>query len=51
MGDWDNDGIDSIGIYRNGTFYLRNENTNGFATVGIGLGNPGDHSIAGNWDG
>jgi hypothetical protein len=23
-GDWNGDGIDSVGIYRNGVFYLRN---------------------------
>jgi len=51
MGDWDNDGLDTIGIYRLGTFYLRNENTNGFAELVFGLGNPGDMPIAGNWDG
>jgi len=51
MGDWDNDGIDTIGIYRNGNFFLRNENTNGFAELIFGLGNPGDMPIAGNWDG
>jgi hypothetical protein len=51
MGDWNNDGIDTIGIYRNGTFYLRNENTIGFANIVLDLGNPGDMPIAGNWDG
>jgi hypothetical protein len=50
MGDWDDDGVDTIGIYRNGTFFLRNENTNGFATIVFNLGNPGDHPIAGDWD-
>jgi hypothetical protein len=51
MGDWNNDGIDTIGIYRTGTFYLRNSNTNGFAEVVFALGNPGDMPIAGDWDG
>ena len=50
-GDWDNDGIDTIGVYRNGTFYLRNSNTIGFADIVFALGIPGDHPIAGNWDG
>ena len=28
-GDWDGDGIDTIGVFRNGTFYLRNSNSSG----------------------
>ena len=50
-GDWNNDGIDTIGVYRNGQFYLRNANTIGFADLVFALGVPGDHPIAGNWDG
>ena len=50
-GDSDYDGIDTIGVYRNGTFYLRNSNTIGFADIVFALGIPGDHPIAGNWDG
>ncbi|MBK7452587.1 MAG: hypothetical protein IPJ46_02405 [Anaerolineales bacterium] len=50
-GDWDNDGMDTIGVYRNGSFYLRNSNTLGFADLVFALGNPGDMPIAGNWDG
>jgi len=50
-GDWNNDGFDTIGVYRNGQFMLRNSNTIGFAEVIFGLGNPGDMPIAGNWDG
>ena len=50
-GDWDNDGIDTIGVYRQGQFMLRNENTIGFAELIFGLGNLGDMPIAGNWDG
>jgi hypothetical protein len=51
MGDWNNDGVDTIGIYRGNTFYLRNENTNGFAELIFSLGIPGDMPIAGDWDG
>ena len=32
-GDWNGDGIDSVGIYRNGIFYLRNTNSTGFADI------------------
>ena len=50
-GDWDGDGDDTIGIYRNGGFYLRNANTIGFADLVFALGVNGDLPIAGNWDG
>lgn len=39
-GDWNNDGIDTIGVYRNAQFLLRNSNTIGFAEIVFGLGNP-----------
>jgi len=51
VGDWDGDGIDTIGVYRNGIFYLRNSNTLGFADLTIAFGSPGDQPIAGDWDG
>ena len=51
IGDWNNDGIDTIGVYRNAQFLLRNSNTIGFADIVFALGNPGDMPIAGNWDG
>ncbi len=50
-GDWDGDGLDSIGIYRNGTFFLRNSNTSGFADIQFPFGAPGDIPIVGDWDG
>jgi hypothetical protein len=50
-GDWNNDGVDTIGVYRNGQFMLRNSNTIGFAEVVFALGVSGDMPIAGNWDG
>jgi hypothetical protein len=50
-GDWNGDGVDSVGIYRNGVFYLRNSNTTGFADIIVPFGNPGDQPIAGDWDG
>jgi photosystem II stability/assembly factor-like uncharacterized protein len=51
VGDWDGDGIVTIGIYRDGSFYLRNSNTLGFAEVVFPFGQPGDQPIAGDWDG
>ncbi|QUV86631.1 S8 family serine peptidase [Chloracidobacterium aggregatum] len=54
-GDWDSDGIDTPGIYRNVngvmTFFLINNNTGGFADVSFAFGQPGDIPIAGDWDG
>jgi ribosomal protein L35AE/L33A len=50
-GDWNGDGIDSVGIYRNGVFYLRNTNTTGFADIVVPFGNPGDQPVVGDWDG
>ena len=51
IGDWNDDGIDTIGVYRNAQFLLRNSNTIGFADIVFALGNPDDMPIAGNWDG
>ena len=51
MGDWNGDGIDTIGVYRNGSFYLRNSNTIGFAAMTFAFGAPGDQPVAGDWDG
>ncbi len=50
-GDWNGDGIDTIGIYRNGTFFLRNSNTSGFADIQFPFGTTGDLPIVGDWDG
>jgi uncharacterized repeat protein (TIGR01451 family) len=50
-GDWNGDGVSTIGIYRNGTFYLRNSNTNGFADVVVSFGAVGDQPVVGDWNG
>jgi len=51
VGDWNGNGITTLGIYRNGVFYLRNSNTAGFADTVFSFGQPGDLPIAGDWDG
>ncbi len=53
MGDWDCDGIDTPGLYRqsDGYAYLRNSNTQGVADVSFFFGNPGDVPMAGDFDG
>src|SRR5229473_633777 len=45
-GDWNGDGIDTLGIYRNGVFYLRNSNTTGPADIVFPFGAPGVPPIA-----
>ncbi len=53
MGDWDCDGVDTPGLYRqsDGYVYLRNENSSGVADISFFFGNPGDLPIAGDFDG
>ena len=53
MGDWDCDGIDTPGLYRqsDGYVYLRNSNTQGTADIRFFFGNPGDMPIAGDFNG
>jgi subtilisin family serine protease len=50
-GDWDGDGVSTIGVYRDGVFLLRNSNTNGFADIAFSFGEPGDLPVAGDWNG
>lgn len=53
MGDWDCDGVDTPGLYRqsDGYVYLRNSNSQGIADIDFFFGNPGDVPIAGDFDG
>jgi len=52
-GDWDCDGVDSPGLYRqsDGYVYLSNSNAQGSADVSFFFGNPGDLPIAGDFNG
>ena len=53
-GDWNADGITTIGIFRAGQFFLRNSNTAGFADIAafaITGTQPGDIPVVGDWDG
>jgi hypothetical protein len=52
-GDWDADGVETLGLYRrsDGYVYLRNTNTQGIADISFYFGNPGDLPIAGDFDG
>jgi hypothetical protein len=53
MGDWDCDGIETVGMYRpsTGFAYLRNHNSFGVADQDFYYGIPGDMALAGDWDG
>jgi hypothetical protein len=52
MGDWDCDGFDTPGLYRqsDGYVYLRNSNTVGVADTAFFFGNPGDVPVAGDFN-
>ena len=53
MGDWDNDGVDTPGMYRpsTGFVYVRNTNDTGSGDIEFFYGIPGDIPIVGDWDG
>jgi SpoIID/LytB domain protein len=53
MGDWNCDGVDTPGLYRqsDGYVYLRNSNTQGVADITFFFGNPGDVPLAGDFNG
>jgi hypothetical protein len=44
-------GFDSVGVFRNGTFLLRNSNTSRPPDMVIPFGSAGDQPVAGNWNG
>ncbi len=52
MGDWDGDGVETPGLYRqsDGYVYLRNSNTAGPGEIKFFFGNPGDVPIAGDFN-
>lgn len=51
VGDFDGDGIDTIGLFRpsNGVFYLKNTHTGGPADIEFAFGASGDLPISGDW--
>jgi subtilisin family serine protease len=50
-GDWNGDGIDTIGVYdtATGIFSLRDSNTSGAPDYSLVFGNPGDAPLHGRW--
>lgn len=51
VGDWNGDGVTTIGVYRDGTFLLRNSNSAGRADITVHFGSPGDTPVVGDWNG
>jgi len=51
IGDWNGDGIDTPGVFRNGTFFLRNSNTAGPADIQFNFGGSTDVPVVGDWNG
>jgi lysophospholipase L1-like esterase len=53
VGDWNCDGTETPGLYRqsDGFAYLRNANTQGIADIRFFFGNPGDIPLAGDFNG
>ena len=51
VGDWDGDGIDTLGISRNGKMFLANTNATVFADMEFWFGNPTDIAFGGDPDG
>jgi len=50
-GDWDGDGVDTIGVYRGttGVYFLSDSNTAPTVSYTLVFGNPGDTPFAGKW--
>jgi DNA-binding beta-propeller fold protein YncE len=52
VGDWNGDGVDTIGLFRNGQFLLQDSNRAESAPdYSFVLGNPGDTPLMGDWNG
>jgi SpoIID/LytB domain protein len=49
--DWNGDGVDTLGVFRAGTFYLTNRSGGGAADQVFGFGQAGDQPVCGDWDG
>jgi hypothetical protein len=52
VGDFDGDGVDTVGLHRESTglVYFRNSNSTGIADNEFIYGDPGDKLVAGDWD-
>lgn len=51
VGDWDGDGVATVGVLRGNQWLLRNSNTPGSADIILKFGVPGDVPVVGDWNG
>lgn len=51
VGDWNGDGINTPGVFRDGNFLLRNSNSTGFPDISLYFGITGDIPLVGDWNG
>jgi hypothetical protein len=51
VGDWNGDGVDTVGTFVNGAWYLRNSNTAGPYETKVVFGATGEIPVVGDWDG
>jgi SpoIID/LytB domain protein len=49
--DWDGDGVDTLAVFRAGTWFLANRPGASVADVSFGYGQAGDQPVCGDWDG
>jgi hypothetical protein len=50
VGDWNNDGTDTLGFFRRGIWHLTNFFDRGFADATFGFGHPTDIPVVGDWN-
>jgi glucose/arabinose dehydrogenase/PKD repeat protein len=51
VGDWNGDGVDTVGTFKDGVWHLRNSNTTGPDELTARLGLRGDIPVVGDWNG
>lgn len=51
MGDWNGNGVATPGVFRSGTWYLRNQLAGGSADLTFRYGRAGDVPVVGDWNG
>jgi peptidoglycan/xylan/chitin deacetylase (PgdA/CDA1 family) len=51
VGDWNGDGIETIGFFRGSYWHLRNANGPGASNLIVRFGDPGDVPVVGDWNG
>ncbi len=51
MCDWDGNGVDTPGVFLNGTWYTTDATTGGLSQLEFGYGGPGDIPVCGDWNG